>query len=117
MRVASRCSASKGTNTSKRSDRYQCALATNVERIEPPQAGASRPDLLSVTTTDALLAGKVQRKVSNAIAGLAAAGSSRHRQNIVAIPASASILLRLRRRSGEPSPGSELAPWERVLSE
>src|SRR5262245_5098809 len=30
--------------------------------------------------TDALLAGKVQRKVSNGIAGLAAAGSSRHRQ-------------------------------------
>ena len=37
MRVASRCSASKGTNISKRSDRYQCALASNVERIEPPQ--------------------------------------------------------------------------------
>jgi putative tryptophan/tyrosine transport system substrate-binding protein len=32
-----------------------------------------------VTTTDALFAGKVQRKVSNGIAGLAAAGSSRHR--------------------------------------
>src|SRR5262249_21680448 len=71
MRVASRCSASKGTNTSKRSDRYQCALASNVERIEPPQAGASRPGSMSVTTTDALLAGKVQRKVSNGIAGLA----------------------------------------------
>ena len=41
----------------------------------------------------------------------------RHRQKIAAIPASASILLRLRRRSREPSPVSELAPWERVLSE
>src|SRR5215510_4165055 len=37
MRVARRCSAGKGTNTSKRSDRYQCALASNVEKIEPPQ--------------------------------------------------------------------------------
>src|SRR5262249_13539787 len=63
MRVANRCSASKGTNTSKRSDRYQCALASDVERIEPPQAGAV--GLLSVTTTDALFAEKVQRKVSN----------------------------------------------------
>jgi hypothetical protein len=52
--------------------------------------GASRPDSLSATTTDALFAGKVQRKVSNGIAGLAAAGSSRHRQKIVPIPASAS---------------------------
>jgi hypothetical protein len=43
-----------------------------------------------VATTDALFAGKVQRKVSNGIAGLAAAGSSRHRQKISAIPASAS---------------------------
>jgi hypothetical protein len=32
--------------------------------------------------------------VSNGIAGLAAAGSSRHRQKIAAIPASASILPR-----------------------
>jgi hypothetical protein len=56
--------------------------------------GASRPGSLSVTTTDALFAGKVQRKVSNGIAGLAAAGSSRHRQKIAAIPASASILPR-----------------------
>jgi hypothetical protein len=47
-----------------------------------------------VTTTDALFAGKVQRKVSNGIAGLAAAGSSRHRQKIAAIPGSASILPR-----------------------
>src|SRR6266478_8722704 len=39
--------------------------ARSAEQIEP---------------TDALLAGKVQRKVSNGIAGLAAAGSSRHRQ-------------------------------------
>ncbi len=46
------------------------------------------------TTTDARFAGKVQRKVSNGIAGLAAAGSSRHRQKIAAIPASASILPR-----------------------
>jgi hypothetical protein len=38
--------------------------------------------------------GKVQRKVSNGIAGLATAGSSRHRQKIAAIPASASILPR-----------------------
>jgi hypothetical protein len=37
-----------------------------------------------VTTTDALFAGKVQRKVRNGIAGLAAAGPSRHRQNIAA---------------------------------
>src|SRR5215510_14494339 len=47
MRVASRCSASKGTSTSKRSDRYQCALASNVERIEQSrlkqeQAGQAR---------------------------------------------------------------------------
>jgi len=47
--------------------------ARSAEQIEP---------------TDALLAGKVQRKVSNGIAGLAAAGS-RHQQNIAAIPASA----------------------------
>ena len=39
--------------------------ARSAEQIEP---------------TDALLAGKVQRKVSNGIARLAAAGSSRHRQ-------------------------------------
>jgi hypothetical protein len=46
--------------------------ARSAEQIEP---------------TDALLAGKVQRKVSNGIAGLVAAGSSRHRQKIAAIPA------------------------------
>src|SRR5262249_32963231 len=38
------------------------------------------------------LGGKSPRKLSNSIAGLAAAGSSRYRQNIAAIPASASIL-------------------------
>jgi len=37
---------------------------------------------------------EVQRKVSNGIAGLAAAGSSRHPQKIAAIPGSASILPR-----------------------
>jgi hypothetical protein len=43
----------------------------------------SKPARLAVhATTDALLAGKVQRKVSNGIAGLPAAGSSRHRQKI-----------------------------------
>jgi hypothetical protein len=42
----------------------------------------------------AVRAGEIQRKVSNGIAGLATAGSSRHRQKIAAIPASASILPR-----------------------
>jgi hypothetical protein len=39
-----------------------------------------------VTTTHALLALKVQRKVSNGVAGLAAAGSSLDRPKIAAIP-------------------------------
>src|SRR5205814_4487121 len=43
---------------------------------------------LSVTTTDALFAGEVQRKVSNGVAGLAAAGSSLDRPAIAANPAS-----------------------------
>jgi hypothetical protein len=43
--------------------------------------------LLSVTTTHALLALKVQRKVSNGVAGLAAAGSSLDRPKIAAVPA------------------------------
>jgi hypothetical protein len=37
--------------------------------------GTSWSGSLSVTTTDALFAGKVQCKVSNGVAGLAAAGS------------------------------------------
>jgi len=44
--------------------------------------GASRSGSVSVITTHALFALKVQRKVSNGIAGLPAAGSSRHRQKI-----------------------------------
>jgi len=63
-------------------------------RPRSTRSSTSRPGSLSVTTTDALFAGKVQRKVSHGIAGLAAAGSSRHRQKIAAIPASASILPR-----------------------
>jgi predicted aldo/keto reductase-like oxidoreductase len=47
-----------------------------------------------IDPTDALLAGKVQRKVSNGIAGLAAAGSSRHRQKTrQSLPAQASCNL------------------------
>jgi len=46
-----------------------------------------------VTTTDALLAEKVQRKVSNGVAGLAAAGSSLNRQKIAAILAIAVMQL------------------------
>src|SRR6266566_7449000 len=42
--------------------------------------GASRSGLVSVITTHALFALKVQRKVSNGIAGLAAGGSSLDRQ-------------------------------------
>jgi len=42
--------------------------------------GASRSGSLSVTTTHALFALKVQRKESNGVAGLAAAGSSLDRQ-------------------------------------
>ena len=38
--------------------------------------GAKPSGLLSVTTTDALFARKVQRKLSNGVAGLAPAGSS-----------------------------------------
>ena len=44
-----------------------------------------------MTTTDALFAGIVQRKVSNGIAGLAAAGSSLDRHKIAAIPAISAI--------------------------
>jgi hypothetical protein len=40
-----------------------------------------------VTTTHALLALKVQRKVSNGVASLAAAGSSLDRPKIAAVPA------------------------------
>jgi hypothetical protein len=40
-----------------------------------------------VTTTHALLAGKVQRKVSNGVASLAAAESSLDRPKIAAVPA------------------------------
>src|SRR5438552_11910034 len=53
--------------------------------------GAKPSGLLSVTTTDALLALKVQRKVSNGVAGLAAAGSSLDRQKIAASPAITAI--------------------------
>jgi hypothetical protein len=42
--------------------------------------GASRSGSVSVITTHALFALKVQRKVSNGIAGLAAAGASLDRQ-------------------------------------
>jgi hypothetical protein len=42
---------------------------------------------------DARFAGKVERKVSNGIAGLATAGSSRRQQKIAAIPAGESIIL------------------------
>jgi hypothetical protein len=44
-----------------------------------------------VTTTDALFAGKVQRKVSNGIAGFAAAGSSLDRSKMAEIPAMSAI--------------------------
>jgi hypothetical protein len=46
--------------------------------------GASRSGSLSVTTTHAPFALKAQRKVSNGVAGLAAAGSSLDRQKIAA---------------------------------
>ena len=46
---------------------------------DDPRSHAAR-SAEQIEPTDALLAGKVQRKVSNGIAGLAAAGSSRHRQ-------------------------------------
>jgi hypothetical protein len=60
--------------------------------VEPAEAhtgrwrgrGASRSGSVSITTTDALFAPKVQRKVSNAVAGLAAAGSSLDRREIAA---------------------------------
>src|SRR5262245_11130559 len=53
--------------------------------------GAKPSGLLSVTTTHALLALKVQRKVSNGVAGLAAAGSSLDRPKIAAIPTLSAI--------------------------
>jgi len=53
--------------------------------------GAKPSGLLSVTTTHALLAGQVQRKVSNGVAQLAAAGSSLDRQKIAASPAISAI--------------------------
>src|SRR5262249_16804830 len=96
MRVASRCSASKGTNTSKRSDRYQGPLASDVERLKDRAASTgTKPTTLAVRDHHKRsLGGKSPRKLSNSIVGLAAAGSSRYRQNIAAIPASASILPR-----------------------
>jgi hypothetical protein len=68
--------------------RHRCLL------IKMTRARIAARSAEQIEPTDALLAGKVQRKVSNGIAGLAAAGSSRHRQKIAAIPASASILPR-----------------------
>src|SRR5262245_40295191 len=61
-----------------------CAGATSRRHhLNPAEAhgrwrgrGAKPSGLLSVTATHALLALKVQRKVSNGVAGLAAAGSS-----------------------------------------
>src|SRR5215471_5693622 len=72
-----------------------CAGATSRRHhLNPAEAhgrwrgrGAKPSGLLSVTTTHALLALKVQRKVSNGIAGLAAAGSSLDQAKIAAVPA------------------------------
>src|SRR5215813_6945620 len=72
-----------------------CAGATSRRHhLNPAEAhgrwrgrGAKPSGLLSVTTTHALLALKVQRKVSNGVAGLAAAGSSLDRPKIAAVPA------------------------------
>src|SRR5260221_8726148 len=54
--------------------RHRCLL------IKMTRARIAARSAEQIEPTDALLAGKVQRKVSNGIAGLAAAGSSRHRQ-------------------------------------
>src|SRR5262249_26468855 len=72
-----------------------CAGATSRRHhLTPAEAhgrwrgrGANPSGLLSVTATHALLALKVQRKVSNGVAGLAAAGSSLDRPKIAAVPA------------------------------
>ena len=56
--------------------------------------GAKPSGSLSVTTTDALFAGKVQCQVSNGVAGWAAAGSSLNRQKIAAILAIAAMAAR-----------------------
>ena len=72
-----------------------CAGATSRHHhLNPAEAhgrwrgrGAKPSGLLSVTTTHALLALKVQRKVSNGVASLAAAGSSLDRPKIAAVPA------------------------------
>jgi hypothetical protein len=70
--------------------RHRCLL------IKMTRARIAARSAEQIKPTDALPAGKVQRKVSNGIAGLAAAGSSRPpRQKIAAIPASASILPRI----------------------
>jgi hypothetical protein len=65
-------------------------LATTQTPRRPTGAGggeeSSRSGSLSVTT-DALFAGKVQCKVSNGVAGLAAAASSLDRPKIAGIPA------------------------------
>ena len=53
---------------------------------EPSHSGS-----LSVTTTDALFAANVQRKVSNGVAQFAAAGSSLGRRKIAATPAVSAI--------------------------
>src|SRR5260221_6056554 len=54
--------------------RHRCLL------IKMTRARIAAPSAEQIEPTNALLARKVQRKVSNGIAGLAAAGSSRHRQ-------------------------------------
>jgi hypothetical protein len=62
-----------------------------------------------VTTTDALFAGKVQRKVSNGVARLAAAGSSLDRHKIATILAISAIDYRSRRNARrDPGTRSEL---------
>src|SRR5262245_24846196 len=82
-----------------------CARAASghAAAVPPMSAMKSRRLIFALTRSPALPGyldlsradeRKVQRKVSNGIAGLAAAGASRHRQKIAAIPASASILPR-----------------------
>src|SRR5262249_48950649 len=68
--------------------RHRCLL------IKMTRARIAARSTKQIEPRDALLAGKVQRKLSNVIAGLAAAGSPRHRQKTRQIPASASILPR-----------------------
>jgi len=73
-----------------------------------------------VTTTDALFAGKVQRKVSNGVAALAAAGSSLDRAENRASPAISAIRLVTKARTSVPAEilagivmRKELEDWQR----